>query len=328
MYGWFTLKVSLIALMRKALLISALLVVMLQMLSTPAMAKQESSGGTTTATTQQGSVSPPPANNGGDTTPAGGDSNSANNQSTPPSNSVGLIADPVKDTGDSADTSKSGNTLIHCSPGTGCSKEDLGASNDDGKSSSSDANEDPDASNKGNVLIHCSPVTGCSQEDVSVQKAATASDEAGQLADSGTIHGCPYDYDYDEELDICAPGDGSFAFWPVVFGDKPWPGSAGGYVGLAGGFVQDSLTAAGVGLQLGLGHYVEDALVDFGDGGGPIGWGIQGLGYTLGFAGDAAGVLVEGAGQVVGAVADGVGDVVDDIGSAAEDAWDEVSSWF
>jgi hypothetical protein len=116
------------------------------------MAKQQSDGETTTATTQQGSVGPPPNNNGGDTTPAGGDDNSANNQSTPPSNSVGsvgLIADPVKDAGDNADTSKSGNTLIHCSPVTGCSQEDLGASNDDGKNSSSNANDDSDTPNDG-----------------------------------------------------------------------------------------------------------------------------------------------------------------------------------
>ena len=168
------------------------------------------------------------------------------------------------------------------------------------------------------VIIPTLKEKDSSQQKPSAQQAATASD----------VYGCPYDYDYDEEFDTCVPTEGSFAFWPVIAGDEPWPDSPGGYLGLAGGFVQDSATAVGVGLQIGLGHYVGDTLVDFGEGGGPIGWGIQGLGYTLGFTGDAAGVLVEGAGQVVGAVADGVGEVIDDIGSAAGDAWDEVSSWF
>ena len=37
---------------------------------------------------------------------------------------------------------------------------------------------------------------------------------------------------------------------------------------------------------------------------------IQGVGYALGTAADAAGTLVTGAGQVVGAVSEGVGEVV------------------
>lgn len=170
--------------------------------------------------------------------------------------------------------------------------------------------------------------TTAQENDASAQKPVSASDEAGQIANSGTIYGCPYDYEYDEEYDTCLPTSESFGFWPVIMGEKPWPDSPGGYVGLLGAFGEDGLEAVGVGIQIGLGHYIGDTLVDFGEGGGPIGWGIQGLGYTLGFTGDAAGVLVEGAGEIVGAVSDGVGEVIDGIGNAAEDAWDEVTSWF
>jgi hypothetical protein len=161
-------------------------------------------------------------------------------------------------------------------------------------------------------------------------KSGSAPDEAGQMANSGTIYGCAYDdYVYDEEFDTCVPTGESFGFFPVLSGDEPWPDTAGGYVGLLGDFVSDLSIGAGVGfLQIGLGHYVGDTLVEFGEGGGHIGWGIQGLGYTIGFTDDAAGVLVEGAGQIVDAVSEGVGDVVDAVGDAAEDAWDEVTSWF
>jgi hypothetical protein len=161
----------------------------------------------------------------------------------------------------------------------------------------------------------------------SAPKAVSAPDAAGQTANSAPdIYGCAYDdYYYDEELDMCWPIGPALG---VLFGDDPWPESAGGYVGLAGDFVEDPLTGVGLILQAGLGHYVGDTLVEFGEGGGPIGWGIQGLGYAIGFGGDVGGALVVGVGEAVGAVADGVGEVVDAVGDAAEDAWDEVTSWF
>ena len=168
------------------------------------------------------------------------------------------------------------------------------------------------------------------QEEPEGETDASATAQAGQTSDSGTVYGCAFDdYVYDEEFDTCVPTSESFGFFPVLSGEKPWPDSAGGYVGLLGDFVSDLSIGAGAGfLQIGLGHYVGDTLVEFGEGGGPIGWAIQGLGYTIGFTGDAAGVLVEGLGQVVGGAADVVGEVVDGIGNAAEDAWDEVTSWF
>lgn len=76
------------------------------------------------------------------------------------------------------------------------------------------------------------------------------------------------------------------------------------------------------------GKATEAALVEFGTDGGPIGWGIQGVGYTAGFLGEVGGVLVQGAGEVAGIVHDGLGEAVDAIGDAAGDAWDEISSWF
>jgi hypothetical protein len=150
--------------------------------------------------------------------------------------------------------------------------------------------------------------------------------EAGQTANGGTIYGgCAYeDYEYVEELDACIPKE---PFFEVVLGDAPWPDSAGGYVGLLGQFVGDVGTAVGLGLDQGLG-YLGDTLVEFGEGGGPIGWAIQGAGYTLGFFGEAGGVLSAGVSQGVDAVVEGVGEAVDAIGDAAGAAYDEIASWF
>lgn len=55
---------------------------------------------------------------------------------------------------------------------------------------------------------------------------------------------------------------------------------------------------------------------------------FQGLGYTIGFLGDAAGTVLGGLGEAIGGATDVVGEVVDGIEDAAEDAWDEVTSWF
>jgi hypothetical protein len=135
---------------------------------------------------------------------------------------------------------------------------------------------------------------------------------ATDITDSD-VHSCPYaDYNYDSDLNTCiAPVE-----WvDTLGGDRPWPKSVGGYVGLVGHLPGDFLQGATNITQIGL-HAIGDNLVDFGEGGGPIGWGIQGVGYTLGFAGDAAGTIVGGAAEVVDAVAYGVGDAVDAVGDA------------
>jgi hypothetical protein len=130
---------------------------------------------------------------------------------------------------------------------------------------------------------------------------------------SPVTYGCPYDdYYYVEEDEVCAP-TGAFL--------GPWPDSVGGYVGLPGKFGADMLTGLGFGMDKLLGHDVGDALVDFGEDGGPIGWGIQGIGYTIDFTGQTLGVLTEGLGEILDSVSDTVSEAIDD-------AWDEISSWF
>ncbi len=167
------------------------------------------------------------------------------------------------------------------------------------------------------------------QEEAEPKKGeanASVTPQDEQTADSGTTYDvCFYDdYYYDQETEMCWPNGGPFA---VLTGNKPWPDSAGGYVGLLGDFVEDPLTGLGLGLQQGLG-YVGDTLVEFGEDGGPIGWAIQGAGYAIGFFGDAGGELTVHVSEAVGAVADGVGEVVDAIGDAAGAAYDEIASWF
>jgi hypothetical protein len=190
---------------------------------------------------------------------------------------------------------------------------------------------DEEASGSGDVKSEAIPegitTTAPENDAISAPNAVSAFDGTGQTANSPTVYGCAYYDVYDEELDMCIPTAESMEFWSVVAGEKPWPDSAGGYVGLLGGLVEDTLLSAGVLSELG-GKAIEDALVEFGADGGPIGWGIQGVGYTAGFVGEVGGVLVEGAGEVAGAVHDGLGEAVDAIGDAAGDAWDEISSWW
>jgi hypothetical protein len=113
-------------------------------------------------------------------------------------------------------------------------------------------------------------------------------------------------------------------------------------------------TAAGYFTQAMIGHYAGDSLVEFGEGLGPIGLPIQGVGYAVGITADTAGVILEGAGQVVGAVTDGAGAVVDavvdnvvtpvlggviegvegvvegveKVADVAKSTWKKISSWF
>jgi hypothetical protein len=191
------------------------------------------------------------------------------------------------------------------------------------------------------------------------KEAVNVSDKAGQIANSEatspTVYGCPFDYEYVEKVDTCIPPlEEVSSVIGTLVGTLPAPDSFGGMVALVGHAPSDVLVSTGLITQVLLGHYVGDTLVEFGEGGGPIGWGIQGLGYTIGFASDTAGVLLEGAGQVVGAVADGVGAVVDTVvdtvvapvlsgvvegveavvesvekvADVAKSTWKKISSWF
>ncbi len=113
----------------------------------------------------------------------------------------------------------------------------------------------------------------------------------------------------------------------ILTGEEPWPDTAGEYVSMLGGYNNDTLDSVGVLVQPG-GIVFGDALVEFGKDGGPIGWGIQGVGHTVGFVGEVGGGLLLGVNMVTSAVHDGLGEAVDAIGDAAKDAWDTVSGWF
>jgi hypothetical protein len=247
--------------------------------------------------------------------------------------------------------------LIHCSPVAGCSNEEQGAPNDN-KSTSSNSKEDsdapkdeqsstPEAVQAGDVS---EGMTTNAKEDTSSQQVSTvladerAANEEGDPQSgysSNDIVGCPGDYSYDEDTDTCFPSldGGDLTFIPVITGDKPLPDSTGGYVGLLGGVVGDTFQGLGAIVQVELGTWAEDALLWYGEDGGLIGYGIQGLGYTIGFAGDVTGGLLEGAGQVVNGVAGGTGEVIDAVGGAVGDAAeavgnavgdvvDDIGSWF
>jgi hypothetical protein len=166
--------------------------------------------------------------------------------------------------------------------------------------------------------------------------AAPSAVEAGRNdnSDPDIQGGCGFGLEYDEDLDVCVPSDDQFDFFPVLFGEEPLPDTAGGYLALPGEAAGDVVLGLGGGISAG-GAYVEKALDWYGEDGGPIGWGFQGLGSTIGFATETAGTIVSGAGEVVGGVSEGVGDAVDTVGDAvgavgdaAEDAWDEISSWW
>jgi hypothetical protein len=162
-----------------------------------------------------------------------------------------------------------------------------------------------------------------------IDYAAPSAVEAGRNDDSDPDiqGGCGFGLEYDEDLDVCIPSDDQFDFFPVLFGEEPLPDTAGGYLALPGEAAGDVVLGLGGGISAG-GAYVEKALDWYGEDGGPIGWGFQGLGSTIGFATETAGTIVSGAGEVVGGVSDVVGDTVDTVGDAAEDVWDEVSSWW
>jgi hypothetical protein len=331
--------------MRKALLVLALLVVMLQMASLPAMDKQQPGGGqtttTTTATQQQGSVSPPPAanNDGGaanNNVASGGDSltTTNNQQSNPPANKgVGIVADPVKDQGkgnvgivanpvkdpskDNA-ASKTGNTVIHCSPGVGCStKEDT---SDQKASSAASADAQGNSANGwyGTYWPYGSDPS---------QGQTSNSDNPG----SGELHGCPFDYYYDVKHGICLPSNKDMGFFGMLPGGYglllPGPQSPGDYVSYGVDTLGGGLQVLGAGAIAGS-EELGDILSNWGDQvGGPFGWGAELLGATISDAGGMAGAILEVGGQVVNDVGDAAGDVIDDVGSAAEDVWDDVTGW-
>src|SRR5829696_2912055 len=77
--------------------------------------------------------------------------------------------------------------------------------------------------------------TAAQENDASAPKeVVSAPDEAGQLANSPTTTGCPFDYEYDEEVDRCLPGPTDYGFGGILLGALPWPDSVGGYVALPG----------------------------------------------------------------------------------------------
>jgi hypothetical protein len=169
-----------------------------------------------------------------------------------------------------------------------------------------------------------------------IDLAAPSAEETGRIDDSDPDiqGGCGFGLEYDEDLDVCLPSPDQFDFIPVLVGDKPLPDTAGGYLALPGEAAGDVVLGLGTSITAG-GAYIEKALDWYGEDGGPIGLGFQGLGSTIGFATEATGTIVSGVGELVGGASDAVGDAVDAVGDAAgavgdaaEDAWDTVSGWF
>jgi hypothetical protein len=200
------------------------------------------------------------------------------------------------------------------------------------------------------------------------KEAVSASNEVGQIANSEPTSGqlansspkiraCHFDsYEYNEKYDTCVPSLEDVAYVIGTFtGQLPAPDSFGGYVSLPLHFPSDLLAGVGFALEVGLGHYVGDNLVDYGkDVGGPLGYGLQGLGYPISAVADTAAVFLEGAGQIVGAVTDSVGTAVDTVvdnvvtpvlggvvdgveavvesvekvADVAKSTWKKISSWF
>jgi hypothetical protein len=186
----------------------------------------------------------------------------------------------------------------------------------------------PGAVQDGNVSEGVTKTAPEKDDATSAPKTVSAPDEAGQTAESPTVYGCHNADDvYDEELDVCNPGDETLDFVTVVSGQEPWPDTAGEYVNFLGGINSDLPIMLGVAIQA-EGHLIEDFLNWYGEDGGPIGLALQGMGYTIGLGSDVIGGLLEGAGQAADTLHDGLGAVVDAVADAAGDAWDEISSWW
>jgi len=241
---------------------------------------------------------------------------------------AGVVAEEDPGTNDEPSTVENPKTgiSIHCGPGF-----ELVKGEDPSGRGDQCAPMDEEASASGAVKAEEEEVsegittTAPENDDTSAPKVISADDGAGQTADSPTVHGCPNADDfYDEDFDICLP---NLETAEILFGDEPWPDTAGGYVSLLGGYNNDTLDSFGALIQLG-GMALGDALVEFGKDGGPIGWGIQGVGHTVGFVGEVGGGLLLGVNTVTDAVHEGLGAAVDAIGDAAKDAWDTVSGWF
>ena len=226
---------------------------------------------------------------------------------------------------------------IHCAPGF-----ELVKGEDPSGQGDQCAPIDEEASASGDVKDEVVPegiaTTAPENDATSAPNAVSAPDEAGQIANSPTansptansptVHGCAYADDvYDEELDVCEPSDETLDFVSVVLGNKPWPDTAGEYGSFLGGIYTDTLMLLGVAVQ-GEGQLIEDFLDWYGEDGGPIGWGLQAVGYTVGLGSDVIGGLLQTSGQAADAVHEGLGAVVDTVADAAGDAWDEISSWF
>jgi hypothetical protein len=106
------------------------------------------------------------------------------------------------------------------------------------------------------------------ENDASALQVVRISEEAGQIADSAPdIYGCPFDYEYDEDLAVCAPPIASQFLVNMVY--ETWPDSVGGKVGLLAGIPGDGLVTLGFATDALLGG-LGVALVWYGEGGGPM----------------------------------------------------------
>lgn len=175
---------------------------------------------------------------------------------------------------------------------------------------------------------YTSPDGSISTNDCVLRPAHDAKDEQG---DNGVVRGCPEDYYYDEDLGRCSPDH-------LLFNElSEMPDSLGEAVGWLGVIPADSLKSLGLGTWGLLDYAVGDTLSDWGEEiGGPLGYGLKGLGGIFSFTGTVAGGLLESAGHFVNDLSDGVGEFIDftgeaagewadDVGEAAEDVWDGIT---
>ena len=249
----------------------------------------------------------------------------------PGKDNQGIIVDPVRDTGDNAeDAPKTQGTIsIHCAPGYKLVKGEDPSGREDTCVPEDGKDTLSEITQPEKKL---SEEIATAKEDALAEKATTASGvppspEDGQ-ANDWTEYGCPEGYEYDEKVDTCLPYTFGF-FDPIFGGPSKCCYSVGEGIAWWGNLPADILKVTGTGGLLVLDYYIGETLSDWGEEiGGPLGWPLQGLGAVFSFSGQVVSGVVGSLGQLVGYASDGVGDVIDDIGSAAEDAWDTVSGWF
>ena len=186
--------------------------------------------------------------------------------------------------------------------------------------------------NQGIIIDPVRPPADDNADAPKDQKTTTAPNDApGQLANNGgEIHGCPYSYNYEPDMlgGVCFPSINDLNFYPVLFGQKPWPKTVGAGVSMLGGVPGDLFQLIGVSWGAG-GAGLDGVLSNWGDQiGGPAGDTVKVLGTIVSTPIEVAGAAWEGLGKVVEDTSGLVGATVNGVVSTAEDAWDEVSSWF